>query len=67
MAFTPFLQVNFLINATFEHVRMRRLLGSSVYFTSFFPNAAFKRGIMVFILLVLVYVELLLCLIVTLS
>ena len=48
-------------------MRMRCVLGSSIYFTSFFPNVAFKRRIMVFILHILVYAELLLCLIVTLS
>ena len=39
-----FFRVNFLINAAFEHLRMRRLLESDVYFTFPFPNAAFIGG-----------------------
>ena len=39
-----FFQVNFLINAAFEHLRTRRLLGGDIYFTFPFPNAAFIGG-----------------------
>ena len=42
--------MNFLINAAFEHLRMRR------YFTFPFPNAAFKRGntVLVFLFILLI-------------
>ena len=39
-----FFQVNFLINAAFDPLRMRRLFGGDVYFTFSFPNAAFIGG-----------------------
>ena len=36
--------MNFLINAAFDHLRMRRLSEGGVYYTFPFPNAAFTGG-----------------------
>ena len=36
--------MNFLTNAVFEHLRMRRLLEGGVYYTFPFPNGGFIGG-----------------------